>query len=381
MNNKEFTIKKLTLSFSSVNIEWEDNQISHFHFLWLRDNCPSNEHPDARQKVFNIINVSEDIHPIKYFVNDIGNLEIKWSEGNHHSCYDVRWLKKHCYTIKNKQTYKSPYKFWESQFNKYLSKIKIEYVDIMKSDEALLKWLKLLIKYGFSIVKNSPIEKKSAFKILNRISHIRETFFKTPFEVINIPKPNNAAYTSAGLFSHTDLPFFEYAPGYQFLHCLINESNGGDSSVVDGYAVADYIKKNTPNIFNQLISTPIKFKDNDFTQNKVRIIHSPVITLDENKDYSDIRFNISAVGAFDIHPDKMKKYYSSYRKFASLVHEKKFTVNFKLQAGDILCFDNRRVLHGRTSFDPNSGQRHLQGYYMDRDEILGRLNFLKKVEV
>ena len=381
MNNKEFTIKKVTLSSSSVNIEWEDNQISHFHFLWLRDNCPSNEHPDARQKVFNIINVSEDIHPIKYFVNDIGNLEIKWSEGNHHSCYDVRWLKKHCYTIKNKQTYKSPYKFWESQFNKYLSKIKIEYVDIMKSDEALLKWLKLLIKYGFSIVKNSPIEKKSAFKILNRISHIRETFFKTPFEVINIPKPNNAAYTSAGLFSHTDLPFFEYAPGYQFLHCLINESNGGDSSVVDGYAVADYIKKNTPNIFNQLISTPIKFKDNDFTQNKVRIIHSPVITLDENKDYSDIRFNISAVGAFDIHPDKMKKYYSSYRKFSSLVHEKKFTVNFRLQAGDILCFDNRRVLHGRTSFDPNSGQRHLQGYYMDRDEILGRLNFLKKVEV
>jgi len=27
---------------------------------------------------------------------------------------------------------------------------------------------------------------------------------------------------------------------------------------------------------------------------------------------------------------------------------------------------------------PNSGNRHLQGYYMDRDEIIGRLNFLKK---
>ena len=301
MNNKEFTIKKVTLSSSSVNIAWEDNQISHFHFLWLRDNCPSNEHPDARQKIFNIINVSENIHPKKYFVNDIGNLEIIWSEGNHHSCYDAKWLKKHCYTIKNKQTYKSPYKFWESKFHKHLSKIKIEHDDIMKSDEALLKWLKLLIKYGFSIIKNSPIEKKSAFKILNRISHVRETFFKTPFEVINIPKPNNAAYTSAGLFNHTDLPYFEYAPGYQFLHCLINEAKGGDSSVVDGYAVADYIKKNIPNIFNQLINTPIKFKDNDYTQNKTRIIHSPIITLDENKDYSDIRFNISTVGAFDIH--------------------------------------------------------------------------------
>ena len=381
MNNKEFTIKKVTLSSSSVNIAWEDNQISHFHFLWLRDNCPSNEHPDARQKIFNIINVSENIHPKKYFVNDIGNLEIIWSEGNYHSCYDAKWLKKHCYTIKNKQTYKSPYKFWESKFHKHLSKIKIEHDVIMKSDEALLKWLKLLIKYGLTIVKNSPIEKKSAFKILNRISHIRETFFKTPFDVVNKTKPNNAAYTSVGLFNHTDLPYFEYAPGYQFLHCLINEAKGGDSSVVDGYAVADYIKKNIPNIFNQLINTPIKFKDNDYTQNKTRIIHSPIITLDENKDYSDIRFNISTVGAFDIHPNKMKKYYSSYRKFASLVHKKKFTVNFRLQAGDILCFDNRRVLHGRTSFDPNSGQRHLQGYYMDRDEIISRLNFLKKVEV
>ena len=63
----------------------------------------------------------------------------------------------------------------------------------MQSDEALIKWLELLNKYGISIIKNAPIKKKSAFKILNRISHIRETFFKTPFEVINKPKPNNDA--------------------------------------------------------------------------------------------------------------------------------------------------------------------------------------------
>ena len=378
---KKYLIKNFSKEKDFLKIIWNDGKISKFHFIWLRDNCPSNVHPDARQKIFNIIDVSENIHPKKFYINKNGNLEIEWNEGNHHSSYDSKWLKKNCYTQKNKNKYKSPYKLWDSKFQKYLNKIKIEHEDIMQSDEALIKWLELLNKYGISIVKNAPIKKKSAFKILNRISHIRETFFKTPFEVLNIPKPNNAAYTSAGLFNHTDLPYFEYAPGYQFLHCLINEAKGGNSSVVDGYAVADYIKKNNPDIFNQLISTSIKFKDNDYTQNKIRIIHSPVITLDKNKDYSDIRFNISAVGAFDINHNKMKKYYSSYRKFSSLIHEKKFTVKFSLQAGDILCFDNRRVLHGRTSFDPSSGQRHLQGYYMDRDEILGRLNFLNKVEV
>jgi gamma-butyrobetaine dioxygenase len=52
-----------------------------------------------------------------------------------------------------------------------------------------------------------------------------------------------------------------------------------------------------------------------------------------------------------------------------------------LEAGYIFSFNNRRILHGRTKFDPNSGRRHLQGYYLDRDEIVSRLNFLKKIIV
>ena len=75
---------------------------------------------------------------------------------------------------------------------------------------------------GIAIVKNTPVKDKSAFPVLNRISHTRETFFKTPFEVINIPKPNNSAYTAHALRNHMDLPWFETPPGYQFLHCLVN---------------------------------------------------------------------------------------------------------------------------------------------------------------
>ena len=76
-------------------------------------------------------------------------------------------------------------------------------------NEGLLKWLELLHYKGIAIVKNAPIEKKSAFPVLNRISHTRQTFFDTPFEVINIPKPNNSAYTAHALRNHMDLPWFE----------------------------------------------------------------------------------------------------------------------------------------------------------------------------
>ena len=80
-------------------------------------------------------------------------------------------------------------------------------------------------------------------------------------------------------------------------------------------------------------------------------------------------------------PELMEKFYKAYRRFAELLHNEQFCVNFKLKKGDILSFDNRRVVHGRTEYDQNSGHRHLQGYYMDRDEIISRLNYLKKIEL
>ena len=56
-------------------------------------------------------------------------------------------------------------------------------------------------------------------------------------------------------------------------------------------------------------------------------------------------------------------------------------IKFRLESGDIFCFNNRRILHGRTAFDPNSGSRHLQGYYIERDDIISRLNYFNNVEV
>ena len=43
-----------------------------------------------------------------------------------------------------------------------------------------------------------------------------------------------------------------------------------------------------------------------------------------------------------------------------------------------MCFDNYRILHGRSAFDPNSGHRHLQGCYIDRDDFLSRIRTLEE---
>ena len=372
------SISKIQKNNSYLKIIWSDGKESKFNYMWLRDNCPTAHDKDSRHRMFNILDISQDINPKNYSVNNEGNLEIEWSEGNHKSCYDPKWLRDNCYTIKNKKKYVSPYQLWDNSLERNLESIYIDHDEIISSDEGLIKWLELLHHKGIAIVKNAPSEKKSAFPVLNRISHTRETFFKTPFEVINIPKPNNSAYTAHALRNHMDLPWFELPPGYQFLHCLINAAKGGDSSAIDGFAVADYLRKNEKDIFETLVSVPLKFRDKDYTQESYRGFHAPAISLTKDKDYHDIRFSVATMDALDCHPDLMEKVYKSHHRFGNLLHDEKFQINFRLEEGDIFSFNNRRVLHGRTAFDPNSGHRHLQGYYMDRDEIIGRLNFLKK---
>jgi gamma-butyrobetaine dioxygenase len=346
--------------------------------MWLRDNCPTAHDKDSHHRMFNILNVSENLSVKDFKIDDKGSLEVQWSEGDHISFYDLNWLRQNCYTLKNKSKYISPYNLWDQNLGNKFESICIEHDEILDSNEGLIKWLELLHHTGIAIVKNAPIEKKSAFPLLNRISHIRETFFKTPFEVINIPKPNNSAYTAHALRNHMDLPWFELPPGYQFLHCLINSAKGGDSSAVDGFAVAEYLKNNEKEIFDTLVNVPLKFRDMDYTQESHRGFHAPAISLTKDGDFHDIRFSVATMDVLDCHPDLMEKVYKAHHRFGNLLHDDRFQIKFRLGPGDIYSFNNRRVLHGRTEFDPNSGHRHLQGYYMDRDEIIGRLNYLKK---
>ena len=75
MINSKFTIKKLFKTKNTIKIHWNDKKVSNFDFLWLRDNCPKDIHPTARERLFNLVNVSEDIRPESYEIKKSGELE------------------------------------------------------------------------------------------------------------------------------------------------------------------------------------------------------------------------------------------------------------------------------------------------------------------
>jgi gamma-butyrobetaine dioxygenase len=68
-----------------------------------------------------------------------------------------------------------------------------------------------------------------------------------------------------------------------------------------------------------------------------------------------------------LHPQELAAYFRARKAFDHLLRSPQFEIRFLLEPGDLLMMDNRRLLHGRTGFDPREGLRHLQGCYIDID--------------
>jgi [2-(trimethylamino)ethyl]phosphonate dioxygenase len=205
---------------------------------------------------------------------------------------------------------------------------------------------------------------------------VRETNYGRWFEVRAEVNPNNLAYTNLGLQAHTDNPYRDPVPTLQVLACLENAVEGGESIVVDGFAVAERLRAEQPEGFALLARHPARFEYAGSAGVRLRS-RRPMIELGPNGELLAIRFNNRSAAAFtDIPYDDMPGYYAAYRRFAELVEDPAMAVAFKLAPGEAFIVDNTRVLHARTAF-AGSGRRWLQGCYADRDGLLSTLEAIE----
>jgi len=61
-----------------------------------------------------------------------------------------------------------------------------------------------------------------------------------------------------------------------------------------------------------------------------------------------------------------------------LLREPALQLKFKLADGDLVVFDNQRILHGRTAFTSARHARHLRGCYLTRDSVHGEAALLRR---
>jgi gamma-butyrobetaine dioxygenase len=264
-------------------------------------------------------------------------------------------------------------RLWDSSLK---NKPTYEFKENFYNSKEMYELLKSFYEYGFVIIKKVPTKNNFIVKFANSIGSIRPTNFGEYFNVKSVPNPNDLAYTSLPLSPHTDNPYRKPIPCIQLLHCIENEVSGGLSTLVDGFKVANHLKKNNPEYFQILTKIKVKFK---FTDKDVVLENKgELIELDEEKNLKQVRFSTRLDYVPVLEKNELDLYYKARKKISDLYNSKQFRIKFKLMSGDIMMMDNHRLLHGRTIYDANEGKRFLQGCYIDHDSSEGKLRHLKR---
>jgi gamma-butyrobetaine dioxygenase len=233
------------------------------------------------------------------------------------------------------------------------------------TDQVKAAWLASFLEWGFIIFTGVPTGSQTVLKVASAFGFVRDTNFGTYFDVRSVPDANDLAYTSLFLDPHTDNPYRSPVPGVQLLHCLVNETSGGLSTLVDGFAAADALHAQDPEGFGILARTPVRFRFRDTDTELVR--SGSLIELDAAWHVEAVNFSPRLDYVPLLRPQELAEYFRARKAFDHLLRSPRFEIRFLLESGDLMMMDNRRLLHGRTAFDPREGLRHLQGCYIDLD--------------
>ena len=237
---------------------------------------------------------------------------------------------------------------------------------IESSDRNALRGvLRSFHELGWFVITGAPIEPDSLPAIAQRFGRLSPTSFGPVFDVRTEPMAVDLAYTPVGLSLHTDQPYRRPTPGLQFLHTLVNTATGGESTVADGLAAVEALRRHDPCGAELLSRVMVEFRYDIGTD--VVSERAPIIDLRPDGTLRQLRYSprLDFVPALDF--DTLDRFYAARRWLGEWLNDPRHTVEFKMRAGDVLVVDNHRVLHGRRPFDPTSGHRHLQGCYIDHD--------------
>lgn len=138
---------------------------------------------------------------------------------------------------------------------------------------------------------------------------------------------------------------------------------GGNSLWLDGFALAEDFRKQYPDDFQVLAKTQILHMD--ITDKWVLEAKHPTVQLDSEGQIERVYFNERTRDSWRqwARGDVLSpQFYAALRLFEAFVEEKSRHLDTPLNAGDIVLFDNARVMHSRTAF---KGERWMEGTYFD----------------
>jgi gamma-butyrobetaine dioxygenase len=357
-----------------------------FSKLLLRDacTCPKCVDPSSTQKNFQTTQIPRNIDVKSISKTLDGNIEVTWDNdiaemGPAHlseypkELFDEAEFVKH--VLDPQRVVLQSEVAWDAE----KMQDKLEFVNFdayMTSDESLYQVLWHLNTYGLVLLRGIPsrLKDKAVEEIAARIGRIRDTFYGRTWDVRSVPDAKNVAYTSRYLGLHMDLLYMANPPGYQFLHCMENTAKGGASIFSDASWAAANLSRNSQ---SKLRSLQIAYQYKNAGEHY--FYSHPV--LETKGSFHHINYSPPFQAPFtqreESPDDSWYQKVDAFRDFAKAVEDPRNVLEYRLQEGECVIFNNRRVLHGRKEFDALGGKRHYKGTYIDTDVVSSRFRVLK----
>jgi len=247
----------------------------------------------------------------------------------------------------------------------------VRFGDYQSDEDALRETLARVRRWGLAFLSDAGADPSAVERAVARFGFVRETNYGRTFDVRIEPSPANLAYSDLGLDLHTDNPYRDPVPTLQLLHAIVVDEGGGESLFADGFAHAEPLRREEPAAFDILARTPVRFS---FTEpSGARWTHvAPVLSLDERGSLEAVRLNHRSLDLEAGEAAAVEAWYDAYLGFHRRAHAPGAVLERRLATGDMVVFDNRRILHGRRALTCHT-PRWLRGCYADVDGLAATL--------
>lgn len=365
-----------TAEISGLRLIWSDDTNQLIPWFWVRDHGTDgiSQNLKTLQRQVDTFSLAADTRADIAAMDEADqNIQIRWSDGQETTISVQRIAEATGKCIDDDQLSGSDSKtYWlkDSMPDQVPS---ISFDEVMASDEGVLNWLMKIDQYGFCVVTGTEATEEGTERLAKRIAPAQRTIFGTYWPLsTDVKHHDDTAYTTDFLAPHTDASYYYNAAGLQMFNCIEFDGRGGESVVVDGFAIARKIEAERPDLYDTLcnIIVPGHYKEEGVHLAAER----PVIRKNRHGELVQVTFNNYDRSPFILPEKQMEAFYEAYAEYSRHSMDQANWLKIPLRPGMALIFDNWRCMHGRMGY---SGRRYFFGCYHDKADYESRIRTLQ----
>lgn len=227
--------------------------------------------------------------------------------------------------------------------------------------------LDALATTGLVTVQNVPTDQATTRRVLERFGYIRRTIFGDMWDFSADESAtdvfDDTASTPLEILPHTDGTYSYDAPGLLGLHCHAYDATGGENVFVDGRALSERIAVESPRHHELLRTIDVP---GQYIGDGAHLVAVRPVLRHRGEQFVQISYNHHDRAPFLLPEPLMTEVFDALAHVDAVANDPAMQFEHAMRPGDMVIFDNWRLLHGRRAF---VGRRHIAGGYVNHEDL------------